>query len=83
MVWDIATGQNTQKSSISSIFLVKIGNIITNLKYNQEKGAVVLTSEDLSLKVYDIKDISNPISQYSEYIYFPVSIDICGNYVLQ
>ena len=59
-------------------------NVVTCLSFGRDDSLIYQGSEDLSVRIYDSRSSSKiPVKQLSEYIYFPISIDIhsSGHYL--
>ncbi|GMH92524.1 hypothetical protein TrST_g7244 [Triparma strigata] len=82
-VWDSSTGQCTSTSKISR-------NLVTCLQFFKDGGCKFAQgSEDLTMRIWDVRIISNTSSHastsltFGKYVYFPLDCDTssCSNYV--
>ena len=69
-VWDAELGKTIKEYSFPR-------NVVTCLAYGMDNALIYQGSEDLNVRVYDIRSSSKmPVKQLSEYVYFPISIDV-------
>lgn len=76
VLWDLASARETSQCHVSR-------NVVTCLKWIPgEAHLVAQGSEDLKLRVWDVRTMSAPALSLEGYVYFPLCCDASGPYVL-
>ena len=74
-VWDLAAGQCAMRSTVSR-------NVVTCLAWVGGASKLVAQgSEDLRLRLWDVRSLSQPAAVMEGYIYFPLCCAAQGDYV--
>ena len=75
-VWDLAAGAGAARCQVSR-------NVVTCLTWVEgETHLVAQGSEDLKLRLWDVRTLSAPAAQLEGYVYFPLCCASSGNYLL-
>lgn len=75
-VWDLSTAACTGRAHVSR-------NVVTCLSWVADEPTLVAQgSEDLRLRLWDVRALSRPASVIEGYTYFPLCVDCAGHLVL-